>query len=409
MKISKTRRVLLSSFIAILFSLLTFTFTTFAWFSDGVSSSDNIITVGNLDAEMYWTNDIESNDWHNIEDKKYNAVFTHDNYEPGYTELKYLKIVNTGSLSFKYDLSLLPVGKIGKLAEVVDVYYMSDVTSKVSTRGLLDSNNKGTIEKTLGKSLSGTKVLLPRNTYDGQHTTYETIVAIALKMQTSAGNEYQGESIGDGFSIRLKATQYSYEEDSFDEEYDKEATWPDDVTLSDDVTKVAVENVGNKVAKAVSMVSKKGDVSANIPAGVSLEPGTEELALSVTAVDESNANISFDETEAMLSMDVHIEGVADDNEVVMEISLGAVLPKGLNLGNYRFYHVEDKTYQMRLLGENETPVHNSQKSQLLLILKMHGMVNLIILGIKYQKKLKIMMRKETGLMDIYILFLMLTN
>ena len=99
MKISKTRRVLLSSFIAILFSLLTFTFTTFAWFSDRVSSSDNIITVGNLDAEMYWTNDIESNDWHNIEDKKYNAVFTHDNYEPGYTELKYLKIVNTGSLS----------------------------------------------------------------------------------------------------------------------------------------------------------------------------------------------------------------------------------------------------------------------------------------------------------------------
>lgn len=361
MKISKTRRILLSSFIAILFSLLTFTFTTFAWFSDGVSSSDNIITVGNLDAEMYWTNDIESNDWHNIEDKKYNAVFTHDNYEPGYTELKYLKIVNTGSLSFKYDLSLLPIGKIGKLAEVVDVYYMSDVTSKVSTRGLLDSNNKGTIEKTLGKSLSGTKVLLPRNTYDGQHTTYETIVAIALKMQTTAGNEYQGQSIGDGFSIRLKATQYSYEEDSFDEEYDKEATWPDDVILSDDVTKVAVENVGNKVAKAVSMVSKKGDVSANIPAGVSLEPGTKELALSVTAVDESNANISFDETEAMLSMDVHIEGVAEDNEVVMEISLGAVLPKGLNLGNYRFYHVEDKTYQMRLLVENETPVHNSFK------------------------------------------------
>lgn len=361
MKITFKRRALLSSFISILICLIAFTSATFAWFSDSVTSADNIITVGNLDAEMYWSNDITSNDWHNIEDKKYNAVFTHDNYEPGYTELKYLKIVNTGSLSFKYDLSLLPIGKVGKLAEVVDVYYMSDVTSKVSTRGLLDSNNKGTIEKTLGKSLSGTKVLLPRNTYDGQHTTYETIVAIALKMQTTAGNEYQGQSIGDGFSIRLKATQYSYEEDSFDEEYDKEATWPDDVTLSDDVTKVAVENVGNKVAKAVTMVSKKGDVSANIPAGVSLEPGTEELALSVTAVDESNANISFDETEAMLSMDVHIEGVADDNEVVMEISLGAILPKGLNLGNYRFYHVEDKTYQMRLLGENETPVHNSFK------------------------------------------------
>ena len=61
-----------------------------------------------------------------------------------------------------------------------------------------------------------------------------------------------------------------------------------------------------------------------------------------------------------LSIDVHILGVAKDNDVVMEIYVKELLPVGLNIGNYRFYHVENRqTVEMTLLTDGATPVHNN--------------------------------------------------
>lgn len=361
MKISRTRKVLVSSFIAILFSILTFTFTTFAWFSDSISSSENIITMGNLDVEMYWSNDLENGNWNNIEDPSKNTVFSHGNYEPGYTDVKYLKIVNAGSLAFKYDVSLLPAGEIGELAEVVDLYYLYDAKYNISSRSLTEMEKLGTIKNILGKSITNTQVLLPKYVNDGTHISSEVIIAIALKMQTSAGNEYKGKSLGDGFSIRLVATQYSFEGDSFGKDFDDALNWPNDSIVGDHVTSLPVESTtDNKVAKEVKIANKKGNVNAVIPAGVLLDKGTNSLTLSVAEVEESKANVTLNEAEAMLSMDVHIGGVSKDNNVVIAIAIDELLPKGLNLGNYKFYHVEgDETIQMTLLTGEATPVHNS--------------------------------------------------
>lgn len=361
MKISRKRKVLVSSFIAILFSILTFTFTTFAWFSDSISSSENIITMGNLDVEMYWSNDLENGNWNNIEDPSKNTVFSHGNYEPGYTDVKYLKIVNAGSLAFKYDVSLLPAGEIGELAEVVDLYYLYDAKYNISSRSLTEMEKLGTIKNILGKSITNTQVLLPKYVNDGTHLSSEVIIAVALKMQTSAGNEYKGKSLGDGFSIRLVATQYSFEGDSFGKDFDDALNWPNDSIVGDHVTSLPVESTtDNKVAKEVKIANKKGNVNAVIPAGVLLDKGTNSLTLSVAEVEESKANVTLNEAEAMLSMDVHIGGVSKDNNVVIAIAIDELLPKGLNLGNYKFYHVEgDETIQMTLLTGEATPVHNS--------------------------------------------------
>ena len=361
MKISKKRRILISSFITMLFSLVLFTATTFAWFSDSANSANNIIQVGNLDAEMYWSNDISSDTWYDIEDQSNNTVFSEDNYEPGYTSVRYLKIVNAGALAFKYDLSLLPLGQVGELAEVVDVYYLYDTTSNISSDSLTEMSNLGTIKDVLGTSISDTQVLLPKNVHDGTHKASEVIIAVALKMQTSAGNDYQGKSIGDGFSIRLVATQYSFEEDSFGKDFDDAATWPNDVIITDTLTSVPVESTSdNKVSTEVNIENKSGNVNATVPTGVLLEEGTSYLTLKVTEVEDSKANVKLDEDEVMLSLDVHIDGVSKDNEVVMGITMDALLPKGLNLGNYRLYHVEEAgTYEMTLLKGDATPSHNT--------------------------------------------------
>ena len=48
--------------------------TTFVWFTDSVTSGKNIITSGNLDIEMYWSNN-PTGPWNNVEEDGYNTVF----------------------------------------------------------------------------------------------------------------------------------------------------------------------------------------------------------------------------------------------------------------------------------------------------------------------------------------------
>ena len=327
MKISKQRKALVISFLLILVSLITFTATTFAWFSDSVSSNNNIITVGNLDAEMYWADDL-SDTWHNIEDEKYNTVFKHNNYEPGYTTVKYLKIVNTGALAFKYDLSLLATGTVGKLAEVVDLYYLSNVSSKVSLETM---NKTGVVKDVLGKSLNNADALLPKGKSNGIDNSHEVVVAIALHMQEDAGNIYKGESLGT-FTIQLTATQYSFEEDSFGSNYDKEASFPVNVSTS-------VSTSNGLVTEEATMGTDLA--SAVIPAGVSVNEGTNTLTLSVTEMSQTQSNVVVSSDEKATSLDVHVSGISKDNTKPVLVTINTVSQKYLNKGNISLYHVEN--------------------------------------------------------------------
>ena len=49
---------------------------------------------------------------------------------------------------------------------------------------------------------------------------------------------------------------------------------------------------------------------------------------------ESETNITVVNNEILVPIDVHMEGVSDENTVPIVIELGEVLPKYLNMGNY---------------------------------------------------------------------------
>jgi len=125
-----TKRSFLYSVLSLVLCISMLMGTTYAWFTDNANSSNNIITSGNLDIEMYWTDDMTSGEWNNAENDSAGAVFAYDNWEPGYTEVRYIKIVNAGSLAFRYRMTIDPEGVIGKLAEVIDVYYIENITEK---------------------------------------------------------------------------------------------------------------------------------------------------------------------------------------------------------------------------------------------------------------------------------------
>ena len=115
----------------------------------------------------------------------------------------------------------------------------------------------------------------------------------------------------------------------------------------------------NALASSIQLVSDNGIVSATLPEGALLADGVTELKFSVKELDVSAADITVSEYESSISLDVHIEGLSAENESVIKVYVKALLPVGLNMGNYNLYHVENgETILMTLLCDEE-PVHNS--------------------------------------------------
>ena len=94
---------LLHSIIAILLCISLLAGTTFAWFTDSVSTEGNIIQSGRLKIGMFWTGDLEPESGEvSWTDASEGPIFNYDHWEPGYTDLKYLKLENQGNLAFQY-------------------------------------------------------------------------------------------------------------------------------------------------------------------------------------------------------------------------------------------------------------------------------------------------------------------
>ena len=101
-------------------------------------------------------------------------------------------------------------------------------------------------------------------------------------------------------------------------------------------------------------------VNATVPAGVAVNEGTEKLTLSVSELNETTGNITTGETDVLASYDVHIEGVSSENNVPIIVTLGEILPVGMNEGNVGLYHIENgETNAMtQVFSLEELDVHN---------------------------------------------------
>jgi predicted ribosomally synthesized peptide with SipW-like signal peptide len=115
---------LVVSVVAILVLFAMLIGSTFAWFTDSSTSSNNIIKSGKLDVGMYWANGKEEVDGAQWIDAQTGAIFNYDRWEPGYVEVRHIKIANLGSLAFKYKVMFVANGEVSDLADVIDVYYI---------------------------------------------------------------------------------------------------------------------------------------------------------------------------------------------------------------------------------------------------------------------------------------------
>lgn len=323
---------LISSVLVLVMLFTSLLGTTFAWFTDHAISKGNTIISGSLQVDLL--HKVE-NDWVSIKENPNHKIFDYNRWEPGYTRHETLKIANLGNLALQYKLSIEATGKavVGphgeNLADVIDVYIVDgDNTSKSNW------TYKGTLSQVMsapGNFINGQ--LPPKDESLGN--SGERIVSVILSMQENAGNEYMNLSVGDIY-VTLVATQWSYEEDSFSPDYDKDSVFPE---LNLGGISVSV-NTNNNVVTDAATVTGEG-VAAEIPVGVVVNNGVNKLNLSVTEKEESDANLTLNDGEALRSLDVHMSGVSKNNTVPMLITVEKAMKAGLNIGNYTLYHVEN--------------------------------------------------------------------
>ena len=226
-----TKRALLASVLSVVLCCAMLVGSTFAWFTDSVTSDGNQIVAGNLKADLIHVDDSGEV---SIKDNPNHKIFDYDKWEPGYTVMETLKVVNNGNLAFKFRLDAVADGYTTgpngeKLADVIDVWVYEGEgipTTKSFAEMTEDAawRNAGSLS-TLMADPDGIAhgVLLPENTTPANGEPVKKVqMTVALHMQESAGNAYQGLTLGD-LNFTLMATQVPYENDSFGNDYDANA------------------------------------------------------------------------------------------------------------------------------------------------------------------------------------------
>jgi predicted ribosomally synthesized peptide with SipW-like signal peptide len=222
-----TKKALISSALCLLLCLSMLVGTTFAWFTDSVSTTNNIITAGNLDVMLEYSKDFKN--WAEVNSET--NVFSDEKWEPGHTEVVYLRVKNVGSLAMKYNLTINIASELGSVNVAGEnfklsnyIYYgVKSVTAAYENRAAAQNDITDAVQLN-APYVPETQFLYPTNT-EGKDS--EVVLAMVVYMPTTVGNEanhktgYAAPTINLG--INLLATQMTYEEDSYGSNFDEEA------------------------------------------------------------------------------------------------------------------------------------------------------------------------------------------
>lgn len=266
-KVGGTKRALLTSVLALVLSLAMLAGSTFAWFTDTASTGVNRIVSGNLDVGLqYWgVGEDGQKKWLTAEDSK--KLFDENAlWEPGYTQIVYLKVKNNGNLALTYAMQITPVhetvgvnvdGEEFKLSDYIKFGWTTFTADENGTPVALDREaaQTGVGEGTqLGTTLH-------RQAAKPLAADAEELVALVAWMPENVGNEANYSTVQPTIELSLKvlATQAAVESDSFNNTYDAAAADKEGLdskpeynysyTEEEGVTLITDEN--GKVVKAV--------------------------------------------------------------------------------------------------------------------------------------------------------------
>ena len=318
---STTKKALFISTCALLFSLLMMAGSTFAWFTDSVSTGSNKITTGSLDVQLLHQNQHVENSEKVTQstllftDKDGKAI----NWEPGAAAYENFTVKNNGNLALNYRLAL-DLNNANTIAgtdkSLKDVLKVKIVKGKVSASDVTkDALNDATDfaavtdgqinipaaagdarEQKLAKDAKSATygVILywkpdPERDYEYNLTNYSNKDSNNKEKDlTSDGNDHLSIDLG----ISLAATQAMEEADSAGNTYDQGAIYP-----------------ASSAAELKDALSKagKGDV-VELTGNIALDSDL-SISRDVTIRSTGGAVISGESVVIGSSADVTLQGI----------------------------------------------------------------------------------------------------
>lgn len=360
---NSVRRSLVVSATALVVSVAMLIGTTFAWFTDSVSSGTNKIVAGNLDVELEYKN---TNDGNFAKVTPTTNVFKDDTlWEPGHVEYAVLKISNAGTLALKYKLAVNVVNeKAGTSVKTNAPFKLSDFLKYAVVDGDISNNTRAdmvTAATPTAKKLSEGYALTDEHLSKEQSKT----VTLVVWLPDNIGNEanYTGNDVPTiQMGINLVATQYTEESDSFGNTYDENADGtPDNGSLWNGTT-LAQTTVPVQPSGVTTITTS--DITATVPEN-SVDPGVTNLTLTMIQTT-TPANIKVTATNAnTLTYDVSLK---DQNNNVVKAAENTYFTFTIqlkpNLDIVSFKHHDTPLNKVDSITGNDQFVYNDTTGEL---------------------------------------------
>lgn len=347
-KVGGTKRALLTSVLALVLSLAMLAGSTFAWFTDTASTGVNRIVSGNLDVGLEYWGGAESG-WLTAENSEdlfdKNAL-----WEPGYTQIIYLRVANNGNLALTYAMQITPVretvgvnvdGEEFKLSDYIKFGWM---TFTVDGAGAPVALDREAAQTGVGEGAQlGTT--LHRQAAEPMAADAKELVALVAWMPEDVGNEANYSTVQPTIELSLKvlATQAAVESDSFDSAYDEDAATDEELNSKPEYDYESLYDYDNPEGYGVELVrNAEGKVVKAIVSGVNGKVPDGFFANLKGSVDENGKPIAVPaERWADLTEVVIEDGVTEIGKDVFQGCVGltnVTIPGSVKkIGTWSFY------------------------------------------------------------------------
>ena len=350
-----TKRALLTSVMALVMCVVMLVGTTFAWFTDTASTGVNKIQAGNLDVELEYKNSDTPN--FTKADKSTPVFDNNALWEPGHVEYVVLKISNAGNLALKYKLGINIASETGSTNVLGNEFKLSDYIKFAVIEGEANVADRTTLVAAAERV--GSKLINEGYSKESHLDTKDAneTVTLVVWMPTTVGNE-ANYKVAEGITapsidlgINVVATQLTYENDSFGNEYDEDAEYPISVTTGDELQAI-VSNATAPVNIVLtnSITTNNFVIPADKDVTLDLNGRTVTNAESHTILNQGHLTLtdsSADKSGQIISLKGNTAALRNGDNAVCVVEGGTISRDGAN-GNT--WHVVENFGKMTFNG-----------------------------------------------------------